>query len=334
MPPDDDSQAVFDVARMSDLVAPFAIRVAATLRVADHIAAGRTTAPEIASAEQVDAGVLDRVLRHLVTIGLLTGDTDFALTERGAVLRSEHPSEMRDVLDLDGALGRGDAAFASLLHGLRTGDNAFAARYGADFWTDVSADPKRQAGYDRAMASDVRAWAPPIIAAYDWGSFDRIVDVAGGDGTLLVEILRAFPALRGTVFDQPATAAAARATIAAADLSDRADATSGNFFEAVPAGADAYLLCAIVHDWDDEHARIILRRCRDAAEPSGRVFVIEKIGSDGATPNTAMDLRLLVYMNGAERTPTALGELIATADLDVVEVHPAGAITILECRPV
>lgn len=331
----DDSEAVLDVLRMSDLVAPFAIRVAATLRVADHIALGRTTAAAIATAERVDADILNRVLRHLVTIGVLTRDGDgYALTARGAVLRSDDASGIRDVLDLDGALGRGDAAFANLLHTVRTGENAFLARYGTDFWTDVGADPARQAGYDREMASDVSAWAPPIIAAYDWGSFDRIVDVAGGDGTLLVEMLRAFPNLRGSVFDQPVTAATARATLAAASLDDRADAIGGNFFEAVPAGADAYLLCAIVHDWDDEHARAILRRCAEAAGPEGRIFVIEKIGFDGETVNTAMDLRLLVNMNGVERSPTQLRELVATAGLDTVAVHPAGAITILECRPV
>lgn len=320
---------------MSDVVAPFVIRVAATLRVADHITEGRTTAPAIATAEQVDAASLRRVLQHLVALRFLTPDGDgYALTARGAVLRSDHPSRMRTVLDLDGALGRGDAAFVQLLDALRSGDTAFPKQYGRDFWADVGADPERQAGYDRAMADDVRAWAPPIIAACDWGSFGHIVDVAGGDGTLLVEILRVFPESRGTVFDQPATAAAAQATIASAGLTDRADTIGGSFFEAVPAGADAYLLCAIIHDWDDEHAVAILRRCAHAATPTGRVFVIEKIGTDGETPSTAMDLRLLVYMHGVERTPAELGALIAAAGMDVVATHTAGAITILECQPI
>lgn len=328
---DDDSQALLDVHRMSDLVAPFVIRVAATLRVADHIAAGRSTARAIAQAEHVDERILRRVLQHLVTLGFLTGSAEYSLTARGAVLRSEHPSGMRSVLDLNGALGRGDAAFAQLLGAVRDGTSAFHAQYGTDFWTDVGADPERQAGYDREMASDVRAWAPPIIAAFDWGSCAHIVDVAGGDGTLLVELLRAFPNLRGTVFDQPATAMAARKTIAVANLADRADAVGGNFFETIPTGADAYLLCAIIHDWDDEHAVAILRRCAEAAGSEGKIFVIEKIGFDGETVNTAMDLRLLVNMNGVERTPADLAVLIAGADMHITETHSAGAITILEC---
>jgi hypothetical protein len=233
---------------------------------------------------------------------------------------------------LDGALGRGEAAFVRLLNTVRTGSTSFREQYGADFWTDVGADPERQANYDRAMAGDVSAWAPPIVAAYDWGSFGHVVDVAGGDGTLLVEILRAYPGVRGTVFDQPATAAAAREAIATARLADRGDAVGGNFFEALPAGADAYLLCAIIHDWDDEHALAILRRCAAAAGPAGRVFVIEKIGHDGATPNTAMELRLLVFMNGAERTHAELSELIAAAGMQVFATHSAGAITMLECE--
>ena len=120
----------------------------------------------------------------------------------------------------------------------------------------------------------------------DWGSLDHVVDVGGGNGSLLIAPLTAYPSLRGTVFDLPATADAARMHLADADLADRCEVVAGSFFEPLPAGAGGYVLTAIIHNWDDVSSRAILRRCAQAAGSRGRVFVIEKIGADGMTVNT------------------------------------------------
>ncbi len=234
--------ALDSVSRMfllSDLLTPMAIRVAATLRLADG------TAPA-----GVDPDALDRLLRFLTEIGVFTRDDDgaYAVTELGEVLRSDHPSGLRDRLDLDGALGRAELAFAQLLHTVRTGEPGFPAQFGMSFWDDVVGDDTRLTSFNAQMASDVKAWAPAIIGAYDWGSLGHLVDVGGGDGTLMLELSDAFPSLRGSVFELAPTVATVRV-----------DAIAGSFFDPWPR-ADAYLLTAIIHDWADEPARAILRR--------------------------------------------------------------------------
>lgn len=325
-----------ELAGMADLLTPMVLRVAATLRVVDHVAAGRRTAAEIADAAGADPEALGRLLRHLVTQGILDRDEAglFVVTGRGEALADDHPGRLRQRIDIDSALGRADLALVALLHSVRTGEAAFPVLHGRGFWEDVDSDPSRRSSFDDAMALDVAAWAPAIVAAYDWGTLGHVVDVGGGDGTLLVALLAAYPDLRGTVVDLPDTAASARRTLAAAGLTDRADAISGSFFDPLPAGADGYVLTAVVHNWAEEPARTILRRCADAATASGRtnarVFVVEKIGTDGVNPNTAVDLTLLAYMAGRERTVDELVALAESAGLRLAEAHPAGAIVILE----
>jgi hypothetical protein len=291
---------------MSDLLTPMAIRVAATLRLADG------TAPA-----GVDPDALDRLLRFLTEIGVFTRDDDgaYAATELGEVLRSDHPSGLRDRLDLDGALGRAELAFAQLLHTVRTGEPGFPAQFGMSFWDDVVGDDTRLTSFNAQMASDVKAWARAIIGAYDWGSLGHVVDVGGGDGTLILELAHAFRSLRGSVFELAPTAATARV-----------DAIAGSFFDPWPR-ADAYLLTAIIHDWSDEPARAILRRGAETGRP---VFVIEKIGTDGVTVNPRMDLLLLAHMGGRERSREELIALAESAGCTLAAVHGAGAIVILE----
>ncbi|MFF4399799.1 methyltransferase [Streptomyces sp. NPDC001480] len=317
---------------MADLVTPMALRVVATLRLADHIAAGLRTAPELAAATDSDADALDRLMRHLASQGVLSHDTSggYALTAQGQELRSDHPSGLASVLDLDGAVGRADLAFVRLLHSVRTGEAAFPEQFGKPFWDDLAADPARTASYDVQMGTDAASWARDVVPAYDWGSLGDVVDVGGGNGTLLAALLRAYPTLRGTVVDQPDTAAAARDTLAAAGLADRGDAVPGDFFQAVPPGAGGYLLCAILHDWDDDAARAILRRCAEAAGTRGRVFAIEKTAADGESPDTGMDLRMLAYFGGRERAVGELTDLAAQAGLRTVAVHRAGRLAVVE----
>ncbi|GII31120.1 methyltransferase [Planotetraspora mira] len=318
-----------DLGAVSDLVTPMAVRVAATLRIADHIAEGRRTAKDLSEAVNADADALERLLRHLATADVLVRDESgaYALTPLGESLRA---GGLREMLDLEGAIGRADLSFAHLLHSVRTGGPAFPEQFGRPFWDDLAADPVRTASYDAQMGLDVAAWAPPIISAYDWGSLGHVIDVGGGNGTLMAALLQAHPTLRGTVFDQPETAAAARATLAAAGLAGRSDVAAGDFFEALPPGADGYLLSAIIHDWDDDAARAILRSCAKAAGAKGSVFVVEKTGTDGESVNTGMDLRMLVYFGGKERGVAEISALGESAGLTAIAVHPAGTLSIVE----
>ncbi|GAA0400743.1 methyltransferase [Acrocarpospora corrugata] len=349
----------------ADIVTPMAIRVAATLRIADHITQGLTTAPALAKATGTHPDALARLLNHLVTARVLARSPDprpedtasevlrsgstvsggtgsvgprerdnrdqdhYYLTLGGETLRDDHPDGLRTMLDTTGMIGRADLAFIHLEHSIRTGEPSFPQLYGRSFWDDARADPTRCAEYDTQMGVDVAGDAPNIEAGFDWGSLTHIMDVGGGNGTLLTAILNAHPHLRGTVFDQPDTVAHAQKTLTAAGLTHRADTIGGSFFDPLPKGPDAYLLSAIIHDWDDPSATAILRRCAEAATPHASVFIIEKIGPDGASLRTGMDLRVLIYMAGKERTTTQLATLATTAGLHLTETHPAGDLSIL-----
>jgi hypothetical protein len=151
-------------------------------------------------------------------------------------------------------------------------------------------------------------YAPQIARRFDWSRFSRVVDVGGGDGTLLTEILLANPGLHGHVVDLPATAVAATRRFAEAGLGDRATATAGSFFDPLPAGADAYVLSDILHNWGDEGARAILAGCAEAAEPDGVVLVIEIMRSPPG-PHTAFELSMAVFFGGRERTPAEVAAL-------------------------
>ncbi len=328
----DDAEGSDRLQAMADLVTPMAVRVAATLRIADHIAQGLRTAPDLAEAVHADADALDRVLRHLVTVGVLTRDGSgrHTLTARGEALRDDHPAGLRAMLDIESAIGRADLSFVHLLHSVRTGEPAFPLQFGRPFWDDLAADPARSASFDARMGVDAAAWARDLVSAYNWGSLGHVVDVGGGNGALLIALLSAYPALRGTVLDLPDTAEAAHRALAAAGLANRSEVVAGSFFDPLPPGAGGYLLCAILHDWDDAAARAILRRCAEAAGTDGAVFVVEKIGADGESLRTGMDLRVLAYFGGRERGVAALTALAADAGLRVAAVHPAGALAIVQ----
>ena len=319
----------------ADLVTPMAIRVAATLQLADHIAAGTQTAEALAATVDADRDALGRLLGHLVTAGVLTrsGAGGYRLTALGEQLRDDNPDGVRRWIDLEGSVGRADLCFVELLHTVRTGEPAFPRQFGLPFWDDLAADAGRAASFDALMGDRLVADAPAVAAAYPWGALGHVADVGGGNGSLLIAILRAHAELRGTVIDLAGPVARADQAIAAAGLGHRAGAQVGSFFEALPPGAGGYLLSGVLHDWDDEEAGHILRRCAEAASATGKVLVVDHVGEarDGI-PDTEGDLRMLCYVRGRERTLDQLGELAKSAGLQVGSVTPAGSRSIIELR--
>jgi hypothetical protein len=163
------------------------------------------------------------------------------------------------------------------------------------------------------MTRRFREHAPAIARRFDWSRFGTIVDVGGGQGTVLSAILHAHPAVHGQLVDLAPTAAQAMQEFIAAGLDGRAHAVAGSFFEPLPGGADAYILSDILHDWDDEHAHKILDRCARAAGSDGVILVIEPVRGHGA--HTEIDLSMLVFFGGRERTINELAELAAGHDL-------------------
>jgi hypothetical protein len=311
---------------MADLATPMAVRVAATLRVADHIAAGRGTAGDIADAIGVHPDALDRLMRHLVTVGLFVRDGGGAYTptELGDQLREDHPAGKRKWLDMTGGVGRGDLSFVELAHSVRTGAAAYPVRYGVPFWDDLTADPALSASFDALMDHHVELDNAKIADAYDWATLEHVVDVGGGGGALLCVLLARHSGLRGTLVDLPGPAANARKALRDRGLSDRAEVVAGSFFDPLPAGAGGYLLSAVIHDWDDQRATTILRRCAEAAGEKGSVLVIEAVGADGESPDTSMDLRMLAFYGGKERGLAEICALGAAAGLSLRATHRIG----------
>jgi hypothetical protein len=308
---------------MADLITPMTIRVAATLRLADHIAVGATTTDALADKSGCDPGALSRLVAHMVTIGLLrrAESGDHELTVLGERLREDDPGGLRAWLDIGGAVGRGDLAVAHLLETIRTGRPAYPLMYGRGFWDDLGADGALSASFD-ALGSEIALVAPAVVAGYPWDSVAHVVDVGGGNGTLLTAILRAHPKLQGTLLDLPGPAAAAVLALEAAGLAERSRVVHGSFFEPLPPGGDVYLLSSVVHNWSDDDVAVILRRCVEAVTSDGRVLIAQGLldSAVDATPRTAMDVRMMTYVTGRERTAGDLARVGVAAGLAVTSV--------------
>nr|WP_051111599.1 methyltransferase [Sciscionella marina] len=288
-----------------------AVRVAATLHLVERTGNAGAAAAELAAATGTAEPALRCLLDHLVTVGVFEFDAEsgrYRPTELGTQLDAEAPGGIKPLLDIHQAGGRAELAFVELLGTITTGEPAYARRYGRGFWADLDANPELRHSFDAQMNWRFQVQAPQIAERFGWGRFPRILDVGGGEGTVLAAILRAHPGVRGQVLELPPTAAAAERKFTAAGFGDRAGAVSGSFFDPLPAGADAYLLSDILHDWDDDNARAILDGCRRAAGPDGTVVVIEPVLGQGV--ETTMDLFMLMCFGGRERT---VGELTALA---------------------
>jgi predicted O-methyltransferase YrrM len=192
----------------------------------------------------------------------------------------------------------------------------------------LSHHPQRLAGFQAAMSERTAALAPSVATTYGFSQMRTVVDVGGGTGTLLAAILRANGHLRGVLFDRPEVTSEARATLQAAGVADRCEVVGGDFFDAVPQGADGYILCNVLHDWDDGRAVQILGVCRRAMHDHGRVLIIERlIGDDPARalPVLLSDIMMLVVSGGQERTNAEYAQLLTDAGLSMGKVQPVAA---------
>ena len=316
------------------------LHTAASLGVADALAGGPRSGAELAAEVGADPGALTRVLRGLAVEEIVEERDDgrFALTPAGELLRRDVPGSLRGAV-----LARGEVYFdtaAEMLTAVRGGGVAYELAHGEPFFEHLARHPEREAAFQASMAGRAAQEVADVVAAYDFGNLDRLVDVGGGAGNLLAAILRAAPQLRGVLFDRPGVAPAAEQRMRDAGVWERCELVAGDFFESVPSGADAYVLSRVLHDWDDAEAARILARVRDAMGTGSRLLVVEAILPERAADAPAairMDLHmLLLFSQAQERTEAEFRRLLEGAGLAVRRVVPTrspAALSVIEAVP-
>ncbi|MEV7283285.1 methyltransferase [Streptomyces sp. NPDC093252] len=274
-----------------------------------------------------DPGSLARLLRYLTMLGVVTGTPDgHRLTPSGALLRTDTPGSLRPLALLYG--GPFYESFAALGHTVRTGRTAFDHHFGAHHFDHFARRPELADLFDRSMAASTRMFAPlaahPVVtAAAGSPTPATVVDIAGGNGALLAHLLPAHPRLHGVLLERPHVIEGARRTLAAARCADRCVFLAGDFGD-VPPGGDVYVLSRILHDWDDDRCREILRQCARAMPAGADLLIVERLLPADGGPSLAVswDLHMMCNVGGRERTAAHYAELLSGAGLDLLSHSP------------
>jgi hypothetical protein len=315
-----------------------AVSVAAKLRVADKLADGPKSVADLARETNTHAPSLYRLLRALAGTGVFAEDADgrFRLTPTAEYLRTGVPGSLRGVADYIGS-DWSWRPWGQLLDSVRTGETAFDRVFGEPCFDYLAKHPEDSAVFNEGMTGFSSSVAPAVAEAYDFSKFGTIVDVGGGHGVLLTTILKAHPKVRGVVYDASHVAEGAKEPIRAAGLADRCRIEGGDFFKTVPAGGDAYLMKHIIHDWPDDKATTILKNCRQAVSPGGKLLLVEIVIKPGNEPDIGkiIDLEMLVLPSGRERTEAEYAKLFAGAGWKLTRVVPTNSpMQVIEGEPV
>ena len=310
-----------------------ALALVAKLGVADLLKDGPRSYDDLAAATGTHGASLARVMRLLASVGVFEERDNgaFALLPLGELLRSDVPGSMRAMVQLFAGVAIQDS-WKELEYCVQTGEPAFRRNSPyADTFEAMAANPEQAKVFDEAMATFAPMTAAVIAASYDFAPLRTLVDVGGGNGTLLLGILKANPHLHGIVFDLAHAAEKARAKIVEAGVQSRCEARAGDFFTEVPAGADAYLIKHVIHDWNDERASAILRSIHRAMPPHGRLLIAEGVypervdTSEGARGAAANNVNMLVCTGGRQRSEAEFRSLLAAAGFKLTRIIPTPA---------
>jgi hypothetical protein len=313
-----------DLDQMLDLATPWCLMAAATLRLPQHIAAGHHEITGLAKAAGCDPDALHALLGYLASRGVFVQDGPGRFRTNRAAERLAEPERF---LDLNGIGGRMAHTWGTVLDYVRTGQPAYQRVFGRPFWEDLAAHPEVAADFDALMGPAGHGVPDADIELADgWAGIETIVDVGGGTGSMLANLLKRHPGTRGILVDLPGTVA--RSAEILRDVEDRVTISGQSFFGPLPAGAGLYLLKKVLNDWPDEPTVAILRRCAEAAPPEGRVVVLGGVSPDQAPPILAIDM---LVAGGKTSTLTQFTELASRAGLDVRTAGPQPAGYVVEC---
>jgi hypothetical protein len=303
------------------------VRAAVELRIPDLVAAGPRSSDDLAASVGVQAQPLRRILRALVSLGVFTETEDgrFQGTAISECFR-DAPGTLRGIAMMNPK--ENYDAFSAIMHTLRTGRPGFEKVFGMTHWEQLAQEPERSSIFNGAMQSITERMRDAMVSAYDFSGMRSVLDVGGGRGTLIAALLKANPNLHGMILDLPAGLAESEAYLREQGVNDRCEVVSGNFFESVPAGHDAYVLKQIIHDWGDDDAIAILVTCRKAMRAGARIIVVERILPARAVETAASrgvfmgDVQMLVVLGGRERTEEEFNALFKSAGLRLTQVIP------------
>jgi hypothetical protein len=304
-----------------------AIYVAAKLGIADLLKDGPQSCFALATATGADAPSLFRVMRALSSLGIfsqLDGDR-FALSPLAETLRTEVHGSLRAMVITLGEIHY--QACGNLLHSVRTGSPAFSHVFGASLFDYLRQNIDAADAFNQGMANVSSMLAYAVLMAYDFAGISSLVDIGGGQGQLLGTILQFNPDIGGTVFDTASTIQKAKQRFGNNAWGRRCSFVTGDFFTSVPQGADVYLLCGVIHDWDDSRAVKILRNCRRAMTNHSKVLVVDMIVPDAVSVSFSklLDLNMLVMNGGRERTIAEFRALLDAAGYKLTRIVPTMA---------
>lgn len=313
-----------------------ATAVAANLGIPDQLALGPKTAEEVAKAIGADASAVYRLMRAVVSVGVLTAEPEhrFALTPLGAALRSNVPGSMRSFLIAEMAPGHW-LPWGNLEDAVRTGRPSAPKVLGMDTWEYYKKNREEGLHFAAAMSGVSHMAMQAVLASYSFAGARKVVDIGGSHGSFVAAVLQREKTARGVLFDRPEVVDGAGTTLEEAGVNDRVDRVGGSFFESVPEGGDVYLLKHILHDWNDDECVKILRNVCEAMVLDGRVVVVEMLITDKGPPSPAplLDVNMLVMHTGKERTAEDFAALFAQAGLKLHAVTPTQSpFAVIEAR--
>lgn len=314
-----------------------AIHVAATLGIADHLVEGPKSSNELAISVGVEPQPLYRLLRTLASHGIFLEEQDnsFALTPLAQLLVTSNPDSVRLLLMKEDE-SRWNA-YGDLLYSIKTGKPAFDHHYGIGYFDYIAKNQQLSQSFDLGMAN-LSAKEDAIIAnSFDFSTYHSIVDLGGGSGGLLAEILKKNPSSQGVVYELAHLMDRVETFLQIQGLSSRGKFANGSFFQSVPGNSDLYILKRILHDWDDPSCIKILKNCQKAMRSKSRLLIIDAVMPEGNIPHESkdFDLFMLALFGGQERTQNEWQRLLDASNLKLTHIWPTtSSLAIIEVQPI